>query len=296
MVYSQLETIQWDRICQILKEAKQFNRVDITQKICRAMNFFVKESREREAKLARIVFVDALVKTIYSSSDLKDELVPYLEDLDKDQVAEVRARTAHGYAAISKIMPDKSLQCLSGLADDKDISVLQEVARALTYALKVNSKAVSQIIKLSLNPVFLDHIKKLAIIPVHIRPGHLQVVEASDIEAEYMYGVLFEPRERFKEEPILKALKVAYINSPEAVLKHFKKCSSDKDPRLRVLVAAVISDSDFTQDDKKLLRIKEKLKKDKNRDVRNALKFSQVPMRLKRLYYSRAPMEGKSNS
>jgi hypothetical protein len=286
VVYSQLETIQWDRICQIFKEAKQFNRDDISQKICRAMNFFVKESREREAKLARITFVDALVETIYSSPDLRDELIPYLEDLDKDPVAEVRARTAYGYAVISRKMPDKSLQCLSRLVDDKDINVLLEVGRALTNVLNVNSNAVSQIIKLSLNPVFLNHIRIEAATPRHIR-SYVQVVEESDSGEEYVRTVPVRQLERFGENPILKSLKIAYVNSPKAVLKHFKACSSDKDPRLRVLVAAVISDSDFTQHDKKLLRIKEKLKKDKSRDVRKALTFSSLPNILRRRYHPR---------
>jgi len=119
-------------------------------------------------------------------------------------------------------------------------------------------------------------------------------VEESDSGEEYIRTLRARQLEGFGEDPILNALKIAYVNSPEAVLKHFKACSSDKDPRLRILVAAVISDSDFTQDNKKLLRIKEKLKKDKSRDVRRALTFSSLPYILRRRYHPRVLTQDQS--
>lgn len=292
LIYSQLETIQWNQICEVLKEAKQVNRVDIIDKILESMKFFIHESRKRRAKLARAVFVNALIKTIHSEPNLQKELASYIDTLKKDKEAEVRARIACCYGIMSREMPDKSLRSLSELLNDKDLRVLHEVGMALVIVSQVNSKAVLEIIKLSLNPVFLGELMKLTSMPIQTR---VQLVDEYGFEMEH---VSLEPSRRmlhYEEDPILKALKAAYTISPKDVFEHLKKCSSDKDIRLRVLVAAIISDSNFIQNDKKLLQIEEKVKKDRDPRVKNALKFFPGPIRLRQQYYSRALREGKSN-
>lgn len=263
LVHSKLETIQWDSICQILKEAKQVNRVDIIQKILESMKFFIDDSRKRAAKLAQIDFIDALSTTIRSEPNLVEELFPLFEAFKNEKEAEVRAHMAYGYAAMSKVMPDKSLQGLSGLLDDKDISVLQAVGSAFTILLKSNSKAVSHAIRLSLNPVFLKWLFKETQFELR-RRGHVY------------------PPWR-EESPILKALKAAYANSPDAVFAHIQRCSSNKDVKIRVLAAKMVSDPFFAQDEKRLVQIRERLKKDKSAVIRDIIEFYRIFAMLVRL-------------
>ena len=276
LVHSQLETVQWDRVCQTLEEAKQCDRVDIIQKILDSMRAFLVESRKRGAKLARIIFVDAITKALCSEPSLEEELVPLLEDLETDQEVEVRTRLAYSYGDMSKVIPDQSLRALSELLNDTDLSVLQGIGNALVILLKSNPKAVSHALKLSLNPAYLDWLMKQSSSPLRI------TLDVQGLwQARHIYGPELR---RFREDLIIKALKAAYMNSSEIVLTHIKKCSSDKDVRLRVLAAAMVSDEEFVQNDKRLLQMKGKLKNDKDKHVRNALNLSAFHARLRSIY------------
>jgi hypothetical protein len=156
LVRSQLETLQWNPICAILKEAKHVNRTDINQKIITSMMFFVEESRRRRAKLARIAFIDTLVESLCSEPTLKEDLISLFKVLNNDQEAEVRSRLASCYALTSKLIPNESLDCISELLNDKDLIVLNNIGKSLRFMLSNNSKAVTHVVKLSLNYAFLD--------------------------------------------------------------------------------------------------------------------------------------------
>lgn len=76
------------------------------------------------------------------------------------------------------------------------------------------------------------------------------------------------------EQPILRTLKAAYVKSPDTILSHIQSCCSSNDSKLRVLAGANVSDQEFAKGDKRLLQIREKLKKDKEECVHNALEFT----------------------
>jgi hypothetical protein len=250
LVHSQLETIQWDNICHILNEAKRLSRVDIVQKIMESMNFFVDESRRRRAKLARVVFVDALIKTIFSHPNLKQDLVPFLKSLQVDQEAEVRARVAPCCIVLSKEMPSKGVKSISEWLNDDDITVLEEIGRTIAGLLKSDPDAPLYATKLSLNPVFIRWLEE-----------HSDLEHIAHARAREVTSMIDRPN------PIIQALKAAYMISPDTVSRHIDSCSLNKDPKLRILAATVVSDPDFAKDDRIISQVRERLKKDKNPKV-----------------------------
>lgn len=276
LVSSQLETLQWKPICQILMKAVQVNRVDIVQDIMESMKFFIEESRRRKARLARIAFVDTLIETcLQGQSSLRQELIPFFDVLKGDQEAAVRARLVYCYAIASKWVPDKALQAISEMLGDNDMEVLNELGDAVTFLIRSGSKeAVSYAIKLSLNPAFLDYIFSE---PFRYPTTERRFSPDASIDLlepptaiEYTRDRLFlERRSRhyILADSIFRALKFAYKVSPEIVLAHIQNCSLDKDLRLRVLAAEIVSDPSFGQNETTLIRIRKRLKKDKHPEV-----------------------------
>lgn len=247
LVHSQLETVPWNDICNILVEAKKVDRVDVVQNIIRSMGFFLNESEKRRAKLARISFVDALVRTIFSNPGLREGLIPFLNSLQNDPEAEVRARVAPYCITLSREMPSKGLKDISEWLDDNNITVLQEIGRKITDLLRSDPNAPLYAIKLSLNPAFIQS---------------LVTGEGLEFISEGGVSMTYSPN------PVIQTLKAAYMISPNIVSKHIDNCSLGKDPKLRILAAAIVSDQSFAKDDKVIAQVRERLKKDKNLEVR----------------------------
>ena len=274
LVNSQLETLQWETICEILTEAKRLNRSDIVEKILTSMNSFMDESRKRGAKLARMMFADSLTKTIYYNPNLKIDLIPFFLSLNKDKEIEIKARVARCYAEISRVLPEESLKCLSELLSDENMVVLTELGRSLTVMLQSNLEAVSHAIKLSLNPVFLEWLMNwVSARTIMDQPQSLLIEEldARTVRTRY-HGVTYNLVHSLHS--ILEAVKAAYPVSPNIVVSHIQDCCSSKDPELKVLAAAILSDQEFAQIDANLLQIKKRLERNRTKCVRNALNFA----------------------
>lgn len=291
LVSSQLETIQWERICQVLKEAKGVGRVDIINKIVKSMSIFLEESRKRGTKLARINFFEAIAEAIYSEPDLKEELTPFFETLNEDPDTEFRARIANRYGILSKAMPAECLQYLSGFLNDQEVDVLNGVGASLSTIVKNHPQATRQIIELSLNQGFLDWLKnrtaKLVVehgrtpsrrLRAILEKGEIKIVSAR--RGAYNRTVMTVSD---LESPIIQALKQAYIFSAKEIVDHIQSCCSSQEPRLRVL-AAIVLDEKFAEAHPKLLQMRNKLKKDKNKHVHNAVEMHRVASYLKNLF------------
>jgi hypothetical protein len=308
LVLSQLETIKWDNICQILKKAKLVNRVDIVSEVLLAMNSFLKESRKRGAKYVRIVFIDALTEAVCSEPSLGEDLIPILKAFNVDQEVEIRTRMVASYVLMSKATPEESLRCLAELLDDKEMAVLEAIGSGLTVLLKRNQEAASHIAELSLNPVFLDWLVRLIRSRQFAQTWEHRTADMDTLRdlyveesvqdfrsvgvpvyfAEEMGGTAVTLR---SENPILRALKAAYASSPDTLLDHVQGCCSDKDLRLRVLAATIVSDEEFIKGNQELVEIREKLKNDRSKLVRDALELTRF-VRIPRERYLRARAHG----
>jgi hypothetical protein len=303
LVHSQLETLKWENICQILKKAKMVKRSDIIQKIVDAMNSFVEESRRREAKYCRIIFIDDLTNAVCSEPSLEQELVPVLRSFNKDTETDVRNRIVASYALMSKSMPDQSLSSISELLADKELSVLESVGSALTVMLRSKPEAVDQIVQLSLNPVFLEwlmgqivekrvyqmpkqHVERARAANQYFQESmqefHNEGIPVYRVETAGAPGTSFTVTTR--ENPILRSLKAAYISSPDLIVEHIQSCCLNKDKKLRILAGVIVSDKEFVKNDNRFLKVKEKIKNDKDILVRNSLEFTRYSMIHPRFY------------
>jgi hypothetical protein len=238
MIDSQLETLNWNDICDILTEARQVNRIDIVLKITESMTYFVQKSRSRGANLARVRFVDALTNTLYKSVQLSQELLPVYDALKKDSDPEVRGRTAYGFGLASNAVP-AALQRFAELINERNNIALGHVSEALVRTMKTNAQAVSYAIQLSVNPVLLDEVETMGI------------EEKTPAVSFYTRQVL-----------AVWVLEAAYAKSPDIVIAHIERCSASPEARLRFLAAAVLSNP-YLLKDARLQRIHNKLKKDK---------------------------------
>lgn len=264
LVKSQLETLQWDPICDILKESKSVKRSDISQKILKAMSLFISESRKRGASLARISYADSLVRALHFEPDLGEDLAPLLGTLKQDPDAGVRARIAFYYGLRLRNAPDKGLEDLLEFLNDQDARVLEEVGDALAYPLigdiseEVVQLLVSHVINLSMNSAFLDQLMEDPVIR-HSPGGSV----------------------RYMKTPIVRAVEIACARSPDTVISHIQRCSNSANPKRRAL-AALISSSSRLRDDTKIASIRKRLKSDRNVLVR---------MYARGIYHVRAAVE-----
>jgi hypothetical protein len=306
LVNSQLETLKWENICDILKKAKKANRSDIIQKIVEAMTSFIKESRRRGAKYCRIIFIDDLTTALSSDPNLAQELLPVLRSFNKDTEVDVRNRIVASYALMSKSLPDQSLSSISDLLADKELTVLESIGSAFTILLRSKPEAAKYIVQLSLNTVFLDwlmgQVKERQINPMLKRSkGRIQHAELERMEKIYFQesiqdiytkgipvysvettGTSFTVSPG--ENPILRSLKAAYVSSPDLIAEHIQSCCASKDKKLRILAGVIVSDEEFAKSDDSFLKVKEKIKKDEDELVRGSLDFTHYLMIPQRFY------------
>jgi HEAT repeat protein len=198
-------------------------------------------------------------------------LIPRLGALKKDREGDVRARAVYGYRVLSRIIPEESLQHLSELLQDNDLNVLREVGYALLPLLGHNPIAVEYAIKLSLNPVVLDAFTEM--------PEH-GMLRARDLEELIKSEQVYDPRAssplppnltHSKVSPIIHVLRLAHASAPGLVVSHIQKCSLDKDTRLRLLAATILSDESFARSDKRLLGLRRDLENDEDYVIRDTL-------------------------
>jgi len=268
LVRSQLETIRWDRICQILEELKQLGRIDVVQKVVRSMSFFLEESRKRRAKLARVAFADDLAGMIISSPILVEDLLPLLRSLQEDKEAEVRACVAPYCIVLSNKKSFKGLKNISEWVNDSDVGVLEYVATTVEKMLHgQDPNAPLYATRLSANPAFAQWLYE----KFELSPQSRSKKIAQEHRPTSMYdvydGVLWEMR----PNPIIQTLKTAYLVSPDTISKHINECSLNAGPELRMVAAAAASDPNFAAKDHAMTQIRKRLAKDKDPKVRMAL-------------------------